>query len=681
MNNKRTIQKKTDCQASFLGSVKYFIVLFWLLANALSGLGQDVSDSFQRYPVYAGTDLGVSYSVNQTLFKVWAPTASKVLLRLFKSGDKDSAFATIPLTKDIQGTWQTIVNKDVSNIYYTFQVEQGNKWLEESPDIYSKAVGVNGKRGMVVNLAETNPVNWDHDRRMQQKNYTDIILYETHVRDFSISSTSGIKNKGKFLGFTEKGTKNPEGVSTGLDHLKELGITHVHLLPSFDYRSVDETRLELNRYNWGYDPLNYNAPEGSYTTNPYNGNVRIKEFKQMVQSLHGAGIGVILDVVYNHTGNTSAPFNQFAPGYFYRHNTNGTYSNGTGTGNETASERAMMRKFMIESVVYWAKEYHLDGFRFDLMGVHDIITMNRLAKALHQIDPHIFIYGEGWAAGASPYPEALRVVKDNIAQVDSVAVFNDDLRDGLRGPYDKKQKGFVSGSKTAADDVKFGITACTEPLQPQFQQAGDVKKPWAKEPYQTINYASCHDDPTLFDRLVQVNPDAAEADIIKMDRLAQTIVFTSQGVAFLHGGAELLRTKKGVENSYKSPDSINEIDWSRKVKYAEVYQYYKSLIALRKHHPAFRMPSSAMIQQHLEFIDTSDPLLISYQIKGHANADKWKNILVLFNGDTTIKKINLPLGKWVIAADGNSIKENGIKREIEKSIDVYPISAYVLFQL
>ncbi|RYY20872.1 MAG: type I pullulanase, partial [Sphingobacteriaceae bacterium] len=507
-----------------------------------------------------------------------------------------------------------------------FQVNEGGKWLLEKPDIYAKAVGLNGQRGMVVDLTSTNPANWKQDRKPQLKNSTDIVIYELHVRDLSVSKNSGINHKGKFLGLTETGTKSPDGESTGLDHIKELGVTHVHLLPSFDFNSVDESKLASSQYDWGYDPQNYNVPEGSYSTNPSDGNVRIREFKQMVQALHAKGLRVILDVVYNHTSDiNNSNFTQFAPGYFYRHNLDGSYSNGTGCGNETASEQVMMRKFIIESVAYWATEYHLDGFRFDLMGVHDIETMNAVSNKLHQIDPTIFIYGEGWTAGASPLPEEQRAVKKNALKLTKVAAFSDDIRDGLRGDFsDVKAKGFVSGATGLAESVKFGIVASTQHPQINYQLINHSKAPWANEPYQTINYASCHDDNTLFDRLKIGNPDASEEDLIQMDKLSDAVVLTSQGVAFLHAGSEMLRTKQGIANSYNSPDSINELDWSRKTKYKAVFNYYKGLIALRKNHPAFRMPSTTMIQQHLKFTENNDPNLIQYQLSNHANGDQWR---------------------------------------------------------
>jgi pullulanase len=662
--------------------LKTILVLAYISVLSTSFKPANKSSASGEYPVYNGNDLGVSWSPEQTVFKIWAPTASAVKLRLYAAGEGGKALQTFNLTKAQEGVWELTLNQDLKNQYYTLQTNINGHWLKERPDIYAKAVGVNGKRGMVVDLASTNPKKWALDKKPVQKNFTDIIIYELHVRDLSMSANSGIEHKGKFLGLAETKTKSPDGTITGLDHIKSLGVTHVHLLPSFDYNSIDETKPEASEYNWGYDPLNYNVPEGSYATDPYDGNVRIREFKKMVQTLHANGLRVILDVVYNHTCDTSANFNQFVPGYFYRHNANGTYSNATGCGNETASEKAMMRNYMIQSVVYWAKEYHLDGFRFDLMGVHDIETMNDISAALHKIDPTIFIYGEGWTAGNSPLAEDLRAVKKNAYKLDKIAVFSDDIRDGLRGGWsDVKSKGFVSGAPGMTESVKFGIVGSVQHPQVDYTKVNYSKAPWAAEPYQTITYVSCHDDNTLWDRLKIANSNASEAELIKMDKLANTVVFTSQGVAFLHAGEEMLRTKNGVANSYKSPDAINQLDWARKAKYKEVFNYYKSLIALRKHHPAFRMPSAQMIREHLKFLDTNNSNVIAYQINGNANGDNWRNIMVILNGNTTDIKFKMPEGKWRLVADGKTIDEKSMKAVTGGTIALPATSAYILYEL
>lgn len=656
--------------------MKFYSALLLFMIGAAS-----VAEAGTVYPVYNGKDLGVTYSPAKTSFKVWAPGASAVKLRLYANGEGGTALKTIDLTQQDKGTWAVSIPGNIKNRYYTFQVMQAGKWLQESPDMYAKAVGVNGKRGMVVNLAQTNPMGWANDKKPALKNFTDIVLYETHVRDISIDPKSGVKHKGKFLGLAEVGTKSPDGLSTGLSHIKELGATHVHLLPSFDFASIDETKPSNGQYNWGYDPQNYNVPEGSYATNAYDGNIRIREFKQMVQAMHANGLRVVLDVVYNHTSDTeNSVFNQFVPGYFYRKTASGQYANGTGCGNETASEQPMMRKFMIESVLYWAKEYHIDGFRFDLMGIHDIATMNALSDALHQYDPSIFIYGEGWTAGESALPENLRATKAHTNQLHQIAAFGDDMRDGLKGGFsDVKSKGFVSGQPGTAESVKFGIAGAVQHPQINYTKVNYSKAPWAAQPSQAIDYVSCHDDNTLFDRLKIANPDATEEQLIKMDKLSQTAVLTAQGVAFLHSGAEFLRTKRGVANSYKSPDSINQIDWHRKAQYRQVYNYYKGLIALRKSHPAFRMPTAEMIRQHLKFNQTNDEGLIAFSLTDNANGDKWKNILVILNGNTSVREINLPEGKWTIVANGDKVNELGLGTQTQ-SISVPATAAYILYQ-
>jgi len=653
-----------------------FLLLFFISIKAMPN-----TDPYAKYPVYKG-DLGVDWSAKKTTFKVWAPKAAAVKLRLYKAGDGGEAIKEINLEKKSNGLWKIVVKKDLKNKYYTFQVEQDGKWLAEAPDIYAKAVGVNGHRGMVVDLKSTDPAEWKKDKSPKFKKATDAVIYELHIRDISIDPNSGIVNKGKFLGLTETGTKDPAGQSTGLDHIKELGVTHVHIMPAFDFNSVDETKPDQKQYNWGYDPLNYDAPEGSYSTNPYDGNVRIKEFKQMVQALHSNGLRVIMDVVYNHTADIDhSNFTQFAPGYFYRHNPDGSYSNGTGCGNETASERPMMRKFMMESLLYWQKEYHIDGFRFDLMGIHDIKTMNAISDTLHKIDPGVIIYGEGWTAGASPYPEDLRAVKKNAYELNNIAVFSDDIRDGLKGGFsDVKEKGFVDGNLDSKESVMFGIVGSVQHPQIDYSKVSYSKAPWAKQPYQTITYVSCHDDNTLFDRLKIGNPNATEADLIKMDELAHTIVLTSQGISFIQAGAELLRTKQGVANSFKSPDDINEIDYSRKTKYAAVFNYYKDLIALRKQHPAFRMSSAGEIRRHLNFLDNADPQVIAYQLTGNANGDKWKTIMVLLNGSNVDKTITVPPGSWTLVGDGSSINQKGIKTLGGASVTVPGTTAYILYQ-
>ena len=416
--------------------------------------------TFDEYPVRTDSLIEMNYTSQSTDFSLWAPTAEEVRLMIYNEGLGGNPTETIPMkqnTKD--GVWRVSVDKDLLGKFYTFNVNVDGKWLGDTPGINARAVGANGKRAAIIDMKATNPNGWEKDKGPQVKSPADMVIYEVHHRDFSVDSTSGIKNKGKYLAYTEKGTKNPSNQSTGIDHLKDLGITHVHILPSYDYASIDETKLEQNKYNWGYDPQNYNVPDGSYSTNPEDPSVRINEFKQMVQSLHNEGIGVILDVVYNHTFNTEdSNFERTVPGYFYRQKEDGSFANGSGCGNETASEREMMRKYMIESVLYWMNEYHIDGFRFDLMGIHDIETMNAIQAAAKAVNPNVFIYGEGWAAEAPIYPADSLAMKANVAKMPGIAVFSDELRDGLRGPFNNNnQAGFLAAVPGQEESVKYGV--------------------------------------------------------------------------------------------------------------------------------------------------------------------------------------------------------------------------------
>lgn len=645
-----------------------------------NNLPKDVN--YLNYPFYSGTDLGLTYTPKASIFKVWAPSASQLRLQLYSNGIGGELINTYYLNKGIEGVWEVTVREDLIGMYYTFQAEVSGSWKAEVPDPYARAVGTNGLRGHLINFNKTNPINWENDTRPYLEKFTDAIIYELHVRDLSIYRDSGIQHKGKFLGLTELNTKNAEGLSTGLDHIKSLGVTHIHLLPSYDFFTIDESKPEGNGYNWGYDPQNYNVPEGSYSTNPKDGAVRILEFKKLIQILHQNGLRVIMDVVYNHTGHTEASnFNQLVPDYYYRQNSEGSFSNASGCGNETASERPMMRKFIVDSVRYWAEEYHIDGFRFDLMGIHDISTMNQVTEVLNEIDPTIFVYGEGWTGGDSPLPEEQRAVKKYVNKMERVAAFSDDMRDAIKGHvFSHEDTGFISGKNGVEESIKFGIVAATFHPQIDYTKVNYSNTPWAAHPSQTINYASCHDNHTLWDRLINSQPDISDLDRIRMHILANTIVLTSQGIPFLHAGVELLRTKQGVENSYKSPDSINQIDWSRKTRYPQVVKYYQKLIKLRKNHPALRMPTTQMIQENLSFLDLKESGVIVYLLKGGASGDTWKEILVVFNGNQEAKKINIPLGNWTVALDGNSINEQGLYKIVGPEIIVDYSSAMLLFK-
>jgi len=618
----------------------------------------------------------LTYSHKLFLFCIWAPTATEAEIIFYEKGEGGIEFNRHSMTKKENGAWLTIIDHELKGKFYVFRVKIDGKWLTEVPDPYAKAVGINGKRAMVVDLQETNPAGWEKDKSPSFKNATDAILYELHVRDASIASNSGIKNKGKYLGITETGTKNEEGLSTGLDHIKELGVTHIHLLPCFDFYSIDESKPDKLQYNWGYDPLNYNVPEGSYSTNPYDGVTRIKEFKQMVQAFHQNGLRVIMDVVYNHTALTNeSNFNQLVPGYYYRQTKEGKFSNATACGNETASERYMMRKFMLESVLYWVQEYHIDGFRFDLMGVHDIETMNLISKELHKIKPDILLYGEGWTAGSSPLPDSLRAIKKYAYKLDRVAVFSDDIRDGIKGSvFEHTDKGFASGKPGMEETIKFGIVASCKHPQVDYTKVNYSKAPYSAQPWNTITYCECHDNHLLWDKLAISAKNATKAERKEMDKLAMSIVLTSQGISFLHAGTEFLRTKKGVENSFESPDSINAIDWSLKTKNKEIFEYVKGLIKMRKGHPAFRMKSAKDIAGNIQFIDAGQKGSITYIINGQKVYDKWKRVFVVLNYDSK-KTISLPNGIWKTGILNNHFEDVTFSKLISE-----PYSCTILYQ-
>ena len=543
-------------------------------------------------------------------------------------------------------------------------------------------MGVNGKRAAVIDLRSTDPEGWANDVRPLLKDYADIIVYEMHHRDFSLDSVSGIRNKGKFLALTELGTTTSQGEKTGIDHLKELGVTHVHILPSYDYASVDESKPDKAQYNWGYDPQNYNVPDGSYSTDPYKPDVRIKEFKQMVQALHKAGIRVVLDVVYNHTFNTEeSNFERTVPGYFYRQTKDGKPANGSGCGNETASDRAMMRKYMVESVLYWINEYHIDGFRFDLMGIHDIETMNEIRAAVDKIDPSIFIYGEGWAASAPQLDQEELAMKANIYKMPRIAAFSDEMRDGLRGGWDDDRKGaFLIGQPGHEMSIKFGLVGAVKHPQVINDSVNYSKEPWALQPTQMISYVSCHDDMCLADRLKATMPDATDEERASLHKLAETFVFTSQGVPFIFAGDEMMRDKKGIHNSYNSPDSINTIDWRNKTIHHDVFDYVRELIALRKNHPAFRMGDADKVRQYMEFLPVEGSNLVAFILKDNANGDSWKNIIVAFNSRKEPAKLSIPTGRYTIVCKDGKIKQSGMGQVSGNEIIVPARSAMIIHQ-
>ena len=600
-----------------------------------------------------------------TTFQLFAPaTAKRVVVRIYNDGMGGKPIKTVKMKRTEQTeVWKAEIKGNLLGKFYTFDMGKG-----ECPGVFAKAVGVNGQRGAIVNLVKTDPEDWCCDAHPVIKSPADLVVYEMHHRDFSIARKDA-KYPGKFLALTEP---------WAIDHLKALGVNAIHILPSYDYGSVDETRLNTPQYNWGYDPVNYNVPEGGYSTNPYDPTCRIREFKQMVQALHKAGIAIILDVVYNHTYDIDhSNFQRTYPDYYYR-KVDGKYSNGSGCGNETASDQPMMRKFMIESVKHWINEYHIDGFRFDLMGCHDIETMNEIRKAVDAIDPTIFIYGEGWSAGQCALPTEQLGVKANIAKMPRIAAFSDEIRDALRGPFDDDTKGgFLAGVPDCEESLKFGIAGAIAHPQVDMSKVNYSKTPWATEPTQMMSYVSCHDDMCLVDRLKSSIPGISDDELIRLDLLAQTAVFTSQGVPFMLSGEELLRSKKGVHNSFESPDSINQLDWKNQKRYPQVFKFYQDLIALRKHHPAFRLGDAHLVRKHLEFLDAPKGV-VAFRLKDYAGRDDWRNIVVILNANREQVAVSLPKATYTIVCQNGAINEASTDKLSGHRAQIAPQSAMIL---
>lgn len=660
-----------------LSFMKKIFMLLGFLACISTTRSQSLN--FLSYPVYNGNDLGMTYSPQQTKFRIWAPTAMQALVRIYPYGDVGNVMEFFPMKKDKDGTWVFTWKGDHKGAFYAFSVYIDGKWMDDVADPYAKIVGVNGKRAMIADLKETDPPGWEKDKSPAFSNKTDAIIYELHVRDASMARNSGIRANGKFAGLTEKGTKNSAGLSTGLDHIRELGVTHVHLLPVYDFNSIDETKHQAP-YNWGYDPLNYNTPEGSYASDAYDGTVRIKEFKDLIKTFHENGLRVVMDVVYNHTALTEkSNFNQLVPGYYYRQTKDGKFSNASACGNETASDRPMMRKFMLESMKYWVQEYHIDGFRVDLMGIHDIATMNLISKELHKIKPDILLYGEGWTAGASPLPDSLKAIKANAYKLDRIAVFSDDIRDGIKGSvFEHEDKGFATGKPGMEESVKFGIVASLKHPQVDYSKVNYSKKPYAEHPWHTVTYCECHDNHVLWDKLLASHKGLSLETIKQMHQLSLSIVLTSQGISFLHAGTEFLRTKYGVENSFESPDSINAINWDLKTMHEDVYDYVRALVKMRKEHPAFRMTKATDIASAIRFQEGLPGGVIAYTINGSKVNDKWKKILVCFNGSNTMQRVEPGEGEWI-----NFINDNRTTEPVKQTgtVTLQPYSCSILYSL
>lgn len=685
------------------------------------------SKGFEKEYYYEG-ELGSFYTKENTLFRLWCPVAFKVVVKIYKTDGystkdnnilEDDTLIIEEMVKKEKGIWEVRVNGDWKDRYYTYEISYNNLSLcdkkgnpdrvnyeyvidgetvvHEIADIYGKASGTNGIKSMIIDLNDTNPIGWNEDKKPKFDNPTDAIIYELHVRDFSSDDNSGMKNKRQYLAFTENNTHNLNDDSTGIAHLKELGVTHVHLLPLQDYGSIDEGDMKRTNYNWGYDPLNYNVPEGSYASDAEDGKVRIKEFKEAVMALHKAGIRVIMDVVYNHTYDTmNSLFDNIIPNYYYR-TRKGVFTNGSGCGNETASDRIMFRKYMIDSLLYWAKEYHIDGFRFDLMAVHDIDIMNEIRKELDKVDKSILLYGEGWVGGDSNLEKNKAAFKDNASKINGVAMFNDDGRDAVKGSvFIANNTGYATGAmykdnsickdrKELVNNVKFMLEGSG--LHPQVKTVTLDKKTktnvyaWADSPRKVINYVSAHDNWTLWDKILISHKDETMEELIRMDKLSMAIVMLSQGIPFIHAGDEFLRSKKNSkcklgydDNSYVSGDNVNSIKWEDKTKYKEVFEYYKGLIEYRKANSLLRMDNREDINSRIEFEDNANGVIIC-KIK---DIDKNVNMINIFNGTGEEQKIDLPDNNvWNIYIN-DSIAGTNVIDEVKNSIIIPSISAISL---
>ena len=628
------------------------------------------STDFEKMYTYTNTDLGATWSPDETMFRLWAPTADSIQILLYKSGNPETKdlLETISMSRDVQGTWTASKSGDLNGIYYTYLIHRDAKEVEVC-DPYARTTGINGHRAMIIDLNSTNPEGWDADCDPNYDNsITDAVIYELHVRDLSMNENSGITNKGKFLGLAETGTKSPDGFSTGLDYIKSLGVTHIHLLPVYDYGFTDES-LPLPQYNWGYDPVNFNVPEGSFSTDPYQGATRVAEMKQMIKTLHDNGLSVVMDVVYNHVyDGKEFGFNQIVPGYFSRINSKGDWSNGSICGNDTASERNMVHKYIVDSVCYWADEYHIDGFRFDLVGLIDVDTINAITTEVHKKHPNVIFYGEGWDMPTELTKPCELAIQPNSPKLPEFSFFNDTIRDILRGNIQKDTApGFVAGAPTA----KEVLNACFMGMPA-----------WAANPYQCINYVSCHDNHTLFDRIALTAPKTSTADRIRMNRLAAAFSILSQGVPFFHAGEEMLRTKpdgKGGfdENSYRAPDEVNAFRWENlgKPDYIKTINYYRGLIAFRKAYSALRLGLRKDVLNSVEMIPCRNSQVVVYRVVRDE-----QDIFLVFNASEETVSINLPDGNWNLMIHDDTAGIDALAQKDSK-IEVAPISASVLVRI
>lgn len=619
-------------------------------------------------------------SASGARFQVWAPDAEAVYMQFFLQGEGGVPYREEPMKRSEDGRWMLAMPPDIIGKYYVFRARIDGQWRSPSPGLFAVAVGVNGKRAAVVNWKEATPEGWDADKPPAYLHPADAVIYEMHHRDFSVSEDSGMNHKGKFLALTETGTRTRYGSYTGLSHLVELGVTHVHLLPSFDFASVDESRTGLPQYNWGYDPLNYNVPEGSYATNSFDPLCRILEFRRMVMALHRAGLCVVMDVVYNHTYTVEGSnFECLVPGYFFRKDKAGKWANGSGCGNETASEREVMRRYMVESLCFWVREYHVDGFRFDVMGLHDLETMRQIRDALQAIRPGILLYGEGWSCFPAQIPAETCALKGNMKYLQGVAAFGDELRDGLRGIWtDETDGGFLAGKNGYAESVRFGIAGGVEHPQIDCTLVHHTDIPWAQVPWQMVNYVSCHDDWCLTDRLSAVFPSLSFSERVKLYKLAETILFTSQGIPLMFAGDEFFRSKQGDRNSYRSPDDVNAIRWCGKDIHPDIFRYFCELIRLRRAHPAFRMRTAEEVREHLMFLPSGSETLIAFRLEEEQPGGGVRYIYLFFNAAPRAVRVWVTPRRYRVLCRDGELSAGGLGNSKGGNLRVSPRSALIL---
>ena len=630
------------------------------------------SPEFAAKYTYTGNDLGNTYTKTETKMRVWAPTATAVKVVTYAKATSTLAEGVeTEMTQDVNGTWVAKVAGDQDGLIYNYRVTVDGV-TNEAVDPYVRATTINGTRGVVVDLAKTNPANWKKTKPAFSGKTVDAVIYELHVRDFSIDASSGIPaaHKGKFLAFTNLNTSF-NGQKTGISAIKDLGVTHVELLPFFDFASVDEASPG---FNWGYDPQNYNVPEGSYSSDPTKPTARITELKQAIQAMHDQKLRVNMDVVYNHVYNAGA-FSQesIVPGYWFRTDETGSLTNGTGVGNDTASERPMVRKFIVDSVKYWATEYNLDGFRFDLMGIHDIQTVNEITAALKVIDPTIIVIAEGWNMGTLPDDQKANQI--NIAKLNNVAMFNDQIRDGLKGSvFNATDTGWATGKLSAAADIYAGIVGNTD------YSASFLTKWTTTAPGQSVNYVESHDNLSLADKLTASVKGVSPAGVAQLSQFASSVAFLAQGVPFLQAGQEFLRSKNGNENSYNADDATNSLKWSTKVKYVATTKYYQGLFALRAAHPAFRMSTTAQVKANLKFLKTTNDV-IAYSLNGKAVKDKASTIVVIHNPNPGASIVTLPnKKKWSVVVKGGVAGTKTLESFSKNKVSVAGQTTMVLTQ-